>query len=1709
MSLYRLAESYGVARRWTDIWGRRREVSEATLRFVLQQMGVEAGSRNQIEAALMERERAQWSRLLEPVVVVSEPYETVATTLTVRSELAGHPDARVPWTVHGESGEIWEGEVSLADLAVVSQQTIDGEMRSRLALVLPVRPPCGYHELHVRIGQGDRHVDRTRVIVAPEQCHWPVGLRGEQRIWGPALQLASVRSERSWGIGEYSDLAAAVDLFAGHGAGMVGVGPMHAPLSYSSSECSPYAPSSRLFLNTLYIDVAAAAERQQCAEVLGGLASAEHEARRIAQRSVDLVEPERVAELKWPWLERLWEHFDVQHRQQGSQLAGELEGFVRRGGAALRAFATFQAIQEWWERNGGDPGGWLQWPEELRRPDSDEVAAFADEHWSRVELYLYLQWLADEQLAAAGRRCLEHRLKVGLYQDLAVGSVSGGFDSWWRQGLYAPDARQGSPPDDFNLYGQEWGLPPMIPEVLRAHGYEPFAEALRATMRHAGAVRIDHVMGLMQSFWVPPDTPPEEGTYVSGDLDEMLAVVALESQRNRCLVVGEDLGTVPDEVRAALAPRQILSYRLLLHATSSDGSFLPPEAFPERSLVAIGSHDLPTLVGFWEGRDLALRDELGLFPDEAAHERQLVRRSEDRVRLLLALDREDLLPEGVTVDLAQPPEMGPELVRALHEYLARTPARLLSVQLEDVLGQREQVNLPGTTTEHPNWRRKLPATLEELAEDPRLVGVVERLRRLRHDGRVPVAQPDSGRRRPPEVPVATYRLQLGDRLGFADVEALLPYLDRLGISHVYLSPCLKSRSGSSHGYDIIDHTAFDPTIGTAEEYDRLVAALRGRGMGIVLDLVPNHMGIGSDNRWWMDVLEHGPASRYAQFFDIEWWPAKEELRGQVLLPLLEDQYGVVLDRGLLELRFDAAQAALQVAYHEHRFPIDPATWPIVLGHDLSRLQARLGGASELYRELQALMDAMAALPSRQRTDPNHVRLRRRDAAVYREQLARLYRQHPEIAAFIDANVAVANGADGRTDRELLHRLLAAQAYRLAYWRVASDEINYRRFFDINDLAALQMDNPEVRAATHTLVDDLRRGDALDGVRIDHPDGLADPAGYFAALRDELDRPATAEGAQPRSWIVVEKILADHESLPEQWPVDGTTGYEFAALVGGLWVDPDAERAMEHTYSRFIGHEMDFDQVVYSAKQLILQSALSSELAVLADALDRISEADRRTRDFTRQQLQMALAEVIAWFPVYRTYATRDGLSDEDRRYVEWAVARARSGARTFETSVYGFLRQVLTLDAVNHRSPADREAIHRFVTRFQQTTAPVMAKGLEDTALYIHNRLLANNDVGAEPRHWAVSKTAFHHANSRRLEQWPRAMLTTSTHDSKRSEDVRARIAALSEIPERWRQAVRRFTLLNRSRKRQVAGQLAPSKNDEYAIYQTLVGVWPFEAPSPERLEAVRERVQGAVVKAVREAKVHTSWINPDLEYEAAVTEFLDGILVAGDSDLFMEAFVSFQRLASRIGMVNSWGQVLIKLTAPGVPDLYQGAESWILNLVDPDNRRPVPFAELEQKLDRMQEVAAAPAEEWAAAVSDMLASPGDGRLKLWLTWRTLRLRQQHPELFQSGAYVPVESTADDGNRHLCGFVRRAGEISTVTVASRFPSQLCDIGGGAWPVGASVWSTDQLALPEDLSGRQWRNVLTGELLAGAAASPNLPVAEVLRTLPVALLLSEG
>ncbi|HUN63807.1 MAG TPA: malto-oligosyltrehalose synthase [Candidatus Sulfotelmatobacter sp.] len=914
------------------------------------------------------------------------------------------------------------------------------------------------------------------------------------------------------------------------------------------------------------------------------------------------------------------------------------------------------------------------------------------------------------------------------------------------------------------------------------------------------------------------------------------------------------------------------------------------------------------------------------------------------------------------------------------------------------------------------------------------------------------------------IPRATYRLQFGKEFGFKDGTAIAPYLAELGISHVYASPYLLARPGSKHGYDITDHNALNCELGSEEDFHRMNQAFHEHSLEQILDFVPNHVGVGgADNPFWLDVLEWGRDSRYASWFDIDWDSHSEYLSGKLLVPFLADQYGMVLDSGKIELKFDAQEGAFAVwLYDTHKLPIAPPTYSEIF----------LKGAPALkgfVEAFAALRDAGADRQSR--------------AAELKKQLAQSVHENQEVRRAVEAALEHFRGTPGDSDSwDKLDFLIRLQHWRPTHFRVAADDINYRRFFNISELAGIHMELPEVFEHTHQLVLHLVQQGHLQGLRIDHIDGLYDPKEYLERLRARVPE---------AFYLVVEKILTGPESLREDWPVEGTSGYEFCAQATALLVDTAAEGKFTRFYQEFTGQSQSFAAIVRESKIKILENELASELESLARDAVRVARLDRCTADFTRHILRRALKEIIAGFPVYRTYVDGGTLSETDERYIHWAVAQAPKYEQELDKSVFEFLERLLKGQlAKPASSDFFRHSALRCAMKAQQLSGPVMAKGLEDTALYRYNRFVALNDVGASPEQFGVSVASFHKENRHRAEQWPHTMLATSTHDVKHGEDARARLAALSLYPDEWAAKVTAWSRILRARRGDVQGTAPPERNDEYLFFQNLLATWPASLIAPYPLEKCKlakycERLQGAMIKSLREARLRSNWIAPNTSYETAVTEFVRDALNPEISQTFLDAFLPFQQQIAELGVRNSLVQVFLKITSPGVPDFYQGSELWDLSLPDPDNRRPVDFRERRTLLSELT----GNNQDRRSLLANLLQHWHDGGIKLAITQLLLKFRKENHELFEGSSYEPLQDP-EGVPPNVCAFLRRKDQQRLLAIALLDAHTPCQ-------------DHPHQSIRADSSISRWRDVLTDRIVPAPDGSVDL--AQIFSVVPIALL----
>jgi len=923
----------------------------------------------------------------------------------------------------------------------------------------------------------------------------------------------------------------------------------------------------------------------------------------------------------------------------------------------------------------------------------------------------------------------------------------------------------------------------------------------------------------------------------------------------------------------------------------------------------------------------------------------------------------------------------------------------------------------------------------------------------------------------PTMPNALYRLQFNAAFTFNDAAAIMPYLGSLGISHIYASPILCSRPESSHGYDVTDSTMIDPKLGTKEEFASCVETAAGLGIGWIQDIVPNHMAFCKENTWLMDVLENGMASKYAAYFDIEWGHVYDSLKGRVLAPFLGDFYGACLDRGEIRLGFD--RFGFFAGYYNHRFPLRIESYAEVLSSQVKKLREDVDARNSELVRFFGILYTFKNLPA-----PPAAEERYEQIGFAKEILWELYTQSTLIHQYIDAVLAIFNGGDGIVKNfDLLDELLSKQHFRLSFWKVATEELDYRRFFTVNDLISLRIDNEVVFEHSHALVFDFINRGIIQGLRVDHIDGLHDPLLYLERLRLKA----------PKAYIVVEKILGKNETL-RTWPVQGTTGYEALNVINGFFCDTQSKRRFDRIYGSFTEKKIGFERLSVETKRIIVGKHMAGDIDNLAHQFKRISSRDRSGSDITLYGLRRALVELMTFFPVYRTYIDKNSLSSDDTAIIEKSIndALLHNPAMQYELE---YIKKFMLLRFNESTPPEVKADWIAFVMRFQQFTGPLMAKGIEDTAMYVYNRFVSHNEVGGDPSVFGVTLREFHAFFSKQARLWPHSMLTLSTHDTKRGEDVRARLNVLSEMPIKWLEAIKRWRTINKVFKSN-DGQ-SPDANDEYLFYQTAVGTFPFfsvdEAPW-------RERIAEYMIKAVREAKVHTAWLKPDTRYEDSVVAFVKSALDASAETSFLTELRAFAETVSWFGMLNSLSQTLVKLTAPGVPDIYQGSELWDLWLVDPDNRRPVDFENRRKILDAIiqTENAIDP-----VFLQNILHSWKDGGIKLFLIQSVLKSRTLNPNLFSEGAYYPVRSQGMHG-RNCAAFRRFTKHGEVLVVFPRFYSKLSPVG--TWPLGPGIWRDTYLEIPK--GPKVWHDELTNGVVE--AGNGKLYLGEALNQFPIAL-----
>lgn len=1792
VSVHPLVEKFGVRPTWKDRDGRLHKPSDQAIAKIYQalkpqdsEVSDSHGRTDHPGFDKVETSDKELALFVPPLVILKRSLAKPNSRLEIEVGFESRSEAVVLyWSLYSEHGEVYSGITNSADpqdtkFRINLPETI-GYGYHRLKVALSTKRQPGVHKLLVQFP----------VIVAPDKCFLPASMSANPRFWGPVVHLTGFSSKRNWGIGDFTDLKTVVAFCAAQGAGVVGVSPLHGQDPTGSELFNRNLPSHRNFLNYLYIDVEATEDFHESENTRRHVHSPEFQEKLQTLRKAEIADLKQIAVEKLHILDRLYQQFRSNHLNKVTQRAQAFREFQQARGKALKDFATHQALAERLVKDGNHYETWRAWPEKYQDVDSESVKDFAAANNERIEFFEYLQWQAEIQLEAVGHQCMNSRLPIGLLIEVSPLVSPHGAELWQNRKYLAESLHLVEPPRQYLPDGYVTESPPLKIDELRRGAYEPLAELLSVNMRYTGAIKLAGAHHWLSPLVSAESKTIETSAQLDQPIDEILAIIALESHRNSTMVVMDaDLYLELDSrsssgsmIHGLLKSWNIISRQDLLnsdletmeHLFNQEAANTDTE---DKRLLEMAPASLSPLAAFWHGTDLNTRVEAKL-PDEKEKRNQLIdRRVAHRVEILRLLDSRGLLPEGVTTDPSSVPLVTPQLVSAMVALLSRSSAPLVLFRIDD-LGTVDKPLVVYDAPDYPQWKVKMAPNFEELAESTSAQLVLDELQTERgcffDQVDVSTAQDDSTKSLL-SIPSSTYRLQLHKGFTLAQAGKLLDYLEKLGISHLYTSPLAHSRPGSMHGYDVIDHGHLNPELGTQEELDELGQKLRNRDMGLVIDLVPNHMGIGKHNVWWMDVLEHGAASDYGQYFDIDWTPVKEELHGKVLLPVLGEPYGKVLTSGQLKISFDASTGKFRINYYENEFPLNPASYPLILGRRLDVLNERLGNKDMDVMRYLSIVDALSAIPDGMGLTQEERARRYREIQVSAVRLADLCRSNSHVQEFVEQNLQDFECTeDDRGACRRMNELLDKQAYRLAFWRVAAHEINYRRFFDINELAGVRVEDPRAFTDMHAFVFKLVRDGVVTGLRIDHPDGLFDPSGYFRRLQEEAANRLDPGGEHylpgPKNfnrqdefpiYLLGEKILAPFERMEEDWLIHGTTGYDFLNAANGVLIDERNARVFTDFYTMISNETDTYRELAYRCKHLIMQTSLASELNVLAHHLSQIAESNWMYRDFTLNSLRHALSEVVAFFPVYRTYVKEGTVSSVARDYVSRAVRMAKRANRTVHPGIFDFIHNVLTLRLTDDMEsyPGQEEFqknVLNFAMKFQQFTGPVMAKSLEDTLFYKYNRFVGLNEVGGEPNHFGLSIADFHSHNEARQKTYPFSMLASSTHDTKRSEDVRARLSVISEIPDNWQERVLRWMDYNNGRLSFNLDKRIPSRNDEYLLYQTLVGTYPLTLTNPEQMTEYADRIEEYMLKAAREAKDHTSWINQDAPYEEGLKTFIHALLkpsnAEGGSDPFFIDFLEFHEHVSRMGLIKSLSQTLFKLTCPGVPDIYQGNELYDFSLVDPDNRRPVDFEKRNEMLNKMLPFVRsfgtpAPAEkktemetiakptvvsiettsdvdgqphviakahnntkseaEFEAFIKDMLRNYTDGRLKLFVTATILHLRRLHPKLFTLGKYIPV-GISGEGSDNFIAFIREHQGKVVLVVAPVLVTKIISPDQRALydgPDDSALWLSTKLNLPKEFQRRKYTDVLTGQTMEFGERRPR--ISNILQKFPIALLTS--
>lgn len=1446
------------------------------------------------------------------------------------------------WVFESENGNIDEGKFIASMLKKFD--TKDEDAYIKLKFNIPLNIELGYH--HFKIFKNSREFLNIKLIVVPDKCFAPEAVAKNKRIFGPKIHLANINFPN----GSYN-IKTILKTLSAFDANIISLGSINQTSINENGLYNPSLPSNRMFFDTLFLNIDDILKFIEDKELKAKFLSREFEIQSYNPEKLEEINYKEIYEIKLKKYRLIYESFRDYHIKINSDKSRLFYSYIKEKGEKLHKSALFIALQEFLSNEDEKYNLWTQWPKAYQDSKDKIVEQFEKNNSELIDFYKFLLWQAEVQMQEAGQTSFDEQLGIGICTDFSFCIDSNAAEIWAYRDYFSKDAVIKEDKTE------EINCPALIPQKLIQTGYSYFVELIRSNMHYSGALKFLNFNYILNFLWEVDVEKAKKTFEVQYRIEDLLGIIALESQRNKCMIIVE-FSTIPEDYKE-------------------------------------------------------LFKQYNIFEEEG-------------------IDFEEITDES---------------------------------QLEQ-------------------YFEKFKKYKEEII--PKIIA---------------------------KIPDATYRLQFNKDFTFNDAKEIIPYLKKLGISHVYASPLLSPRKGSQHGYDVVNYNEINQEAGTFEEFEAFVDTLHFYGLGLILDIVPNHMGICKENNWWMDILENGQSSKYSHFFDIDWKPIKKELTGKVLLPVLGDHYGIVLTSGQIYFSLDAKKGKLFANYYEHELPLNPSSYPIILEHRIDVLKARLGSSNKDFQEYLSIITVFKNLPKHTTIDYEKIEERNREKQIASERLSNLCSNNYIIKGFIDENlIDFKCSPNNEISVEKVHNLLEEQIYRLAFWRVSADEINYRRFFDINDLAAVCVEHPDVFTDIHSFVLNLIENKKIDGLRIDHPDGLLDPAKYYKKLQMEISKKIGVDFNQNDKnlfaseklpfYIVAEKILAPSEQIPQNWAIHGTVGYDFLNSVNGLFIKSENKNIFTDYYYSFIQKEIDFDEMSIDCKKIIMNTSLSAELNVLSNYLNQISEMYLFSRDYTLNSLRNALIELIACFPVYRTYISAEEESANSGDYIKCAINRAKKRSFITDRLIFDFIEEVLLLKLEENIDSERYKAILNFTLKFQQYTGPLMAKGIEDTFFYRYNRMISLNEVGSNPNKFGISIEEFHQQNLCRIEITPNSMLSSSTHDTKRSEDVRSRLSAISELPQEWENLVKKLHTINKSFPKKLSDLPILDKNDEYLIYQCLIGIWEMKEFKKENCKMLRERLENYILKAIKEAKVHTSWLNVNSEYEKSVSNFIKRLFNHPFGHPFWKIFLPFENLITNIGYLNSISQCVLKLTSPGVPDVYQGCEIFKFTVVDPDNRRQVDYKKSNELFERIQPLVNFNPETDNFDLFKQILHPLNSNLiKLFYVTTILNFRNQNSNLFKSGKYIPLNINGQHAN-HFVAFARIFENQAIIVVVPRLVRNLI-FKNNPFQLNMEMMDDTTIEIPLELKNFSWVDIFTKSKVE--AVNEKIFVKDVLEIFPATTL----